>query len=163
MYIYNSHNFWKYLWFTIVFISFFLLQFITLLSNSLPVLLYYLQYLFYCILNYSFYSIVFYSILFVTGFDLPFSGIHSDLLCTIFSASNYGGGGNSGAYMVFSNDPNLNNFSVDDEGFQSKYWSDAYVIHNYLLVQVFFLTIFYIYYHVIIYKSHRTHDQNLSP
>jgi hypothetical protein len=25
------------------------------------------------------------------------------MLCTIFSASNYGGGGNQGAYMVFTN------------------------------------------------------------
>jgi diadenosine tetraphosphatase ApaH/serine/threonine PP2A family protein phosphatase len=43
-----------------------------------------------------------------TGFDYPFSGGNSQLLCTIFSASNYGGGGNSGAYLVFTKDPNLN-------------------------------------------------------
>ena len=43
-----------------------------------------------------------------TGFDHPFSGENSELLCTIFSASNYGGGGNSGAYMVFTRDPSLN-------------------------------------------------------
>ena len=70
----------------------------------------------------------------MTGFDLPFSGIHSDLLCTIFSASNYGGGGNSGAYMVFSNDPNLNNFSVDDDGLLSKYLSYAHVTYHFLVL-----------------------------
>lgn len=37
------------------------------------------------------------------GFDLPFSGSMRHALCTVFSASNYGGGGNLGAYMVFTN------------------------------------------------------------
>ena len=37
-----------------------------------------------------------------TGFDLPFLGDEKDLLCTVFSASNYCGGDNSAAYMVFS-------------------------------------------------------------
>lgn len=37
-----------------------------------------------------------------TGFDTPFTGDDSQLLCTIFSASNYSDGGNSAAYMVFS-------------------------------------------------------------
>lgn len=41
-----------------------------------------------------------------TGFDIPYlSCAHEDerrTVCTIFSASNYGGGGNSAAYMVFT-------------------------------------------------------------
>lgn len=43
-----------------------------------------------------------------TGFDLPYihiDGIEEEernRICTIFSASNYGGGGNSAAYMVFT-------------------------------------------------------------
>ena len=40
-----------------------------------------------------------------TGFDLPFQGNDKSLLCTIFSASNYCGGGNSAAYMVFTTSP----------------------------------------------------------
>lgn len=36
------------------------------------------------------------------GFLLPFSGENATLLCTIFSASNYCGGNNDGAYMVFT-------------------------------------------------------------
>jgi serine/threonine-protein phosphatase with EF-hands len=36
------------------------------------------------------------------GFDMPFSGLAKPLLGTIFSASNYCGGSNSGAYLVFS-------------------------------------------------------------
>lgn len=35
------------------------------------------------------------------GFDQPFRGEARGSLCTVFSASNYGGGGNQGAYMVF--------------------------------------------------------------
>ena len=46
--------------------------------------------------------------MFLIGFDHPYTGVNTELLCTIFSASNYGGGGNSGAYMVFSKDPKLN-------------------------------------------------------
>jgi hypothetical protein len=38
----------------------------------------------------------------LTGFDTPYQGEYQGLLCTIFSASNYGEGGNSGAYMVFT-------------------------------------------------------------
>jgi len=44
-----------------------------------------------------------------TGFDHPFCGGNADMLVTIFSASNYGGGGNSGAYMVFTTEPVLRN------------------------------------------------------
>jgi len=36
------------------------------------------------------------------GFELPFTGPYEHLLGTIFSASNYSGGDNEGAYMVFS-------------------------------------------------------------
>ena len=36
------------------------------------------------------------------GFDQPFSGAFEDLLCTVFSASNYCGGHNDAAYMTFS-------------------------------------------------------------
>jgi len=36
------------------------------------------------------------------GFELPYSGPNSNLLATIFSASNYSGGDNEGAYMVFT-------------------------------------------------------------
>ena len=36
------------------------------------------------------------------GFELPFSGANAHLLGTIFSASNYSGGDNEGAYMVFA-------------------------------------------------------------
>jgi len=41
-----------------------------------------------------------------TGFDIPYLSCASEAekrtVCTIFSASNYGGGGNSAAYMVFT-------------------------------------------------------------
>lgn len=41
-----------------------------------------------------------------TGFELPFSGTGTpedqQMVCTIFSASNYSGGGNSAAYMTFT-------------------------------------------------------------
>jgi hypothetical protein len=41
-----------------------------------------------------------------TGFDLPYAAAKKsedrNTLCTIFSASNYGGGGNSAAFMVFT-------------------------------------------------------------
>ena len=37
-----------------------------------------------------------------TGFELPFSGDDQQKVATIFSASNYSGGGNSAAYMTFS-------------------------------------------------------------
>ncbi|CAK9252506.1 unnamed protein product [Sphagnum jensenii] len=37
-----------------------------------------------------------------TGFDRPFADTpHEDLLCTVFSASNYYGAGNTAAYLVF--------------------------------------------------------------
>ena len=36
------------------------------------------------------------------GFDQPFSGAFKNLLCTVFSASNYCGGHNDAAYMTFS-------------------------------------------------------------
>lgn len=36
------------------------------------------------------------------GFDQPFSGLAKHTLCTIFSASNYCGGQNDAAYLVFS-------------------------------------------------------------
>ncbi len=36
------------------------------------------------------------------GFDQPFTGANKKLLCTIFSASNYCGGNNDGAYLVFA-------------------------------------------------------------
>ena len=42
-----------------------------------------------------------------TGFARPYVEEDEDLLCTIFSASNYGNGGNAGAYLVFSYDPKL--------------------------------------------------------
>lgn len=35
------------------------------------------------------------------GFEQPFSGPNAPLLCTIFSASNYSGGDNDGAYLTF--------------------------------------------------------------
>eukprot|EP00605_Chrysophyceae_sp_TOSAG23-4_P000439 GSChrysophyteH1.ASY1.ANO1.497.1 assembled CDS len=49
-----------------------------------------------------------------TGFDLPYANsidaTDRNLVCTIFSASNYGGGGNSAAYMVFTRQsPELEN------------------------------------------------------
>jgi Ca2+-binding EF-hand superfamily protein len=37
-----------------------------------------------------------------TGFDTPYSGDDANLLCTVFSASNYGDAGNTAAYMVFT-------------------------------------------------------------
>ncbi|KAM3578115.1 hypothetical protein VYU27_000211 [Nannochloropsis oceanica] len=37
-----------------------------------------------------------------SGFDQPFEGDGKDLLCTIFSASNYAGSGNHGAFMTFT-------------------------------------------------------------
>jgi diadenosine tetraphosphatase ApaH/serine/threonine PP2A family protein phosphatase len=37
-----------------------------------------------------------------TGFDKPFQDDDANKLFTVFSASNYGGGGNSAAYLVFS-------------------------------------------------------------
>jgi diadenosine tetraphosphatase ApaH/serine/threonine PP2A family protein phosphatase len=40
-----------------------------------------------------------------TGFDKPFTGDDANVLFTVFSASNYGGGGNSAAYLVFSPSP----------------------------------------------------------
>lgn len=36
------------------------------------------------------------------GFDQPFSGAFKNLLCTVFSASNYCGGHNDASYMTFS-------------------------------------------------------------
>eukprot|EP00607_Mallomonas_marina_P001939 CAMPEP_0182427696 /NCGR_PEP_ID=MMETSP1167-20130531/18986_1 /TAXON_ID=2988 /ORGANISM="Mallomonas Sp, Strain CCMP3275" /LENGTH=658 /DNA_ID=CAMNT_0024610119 /DNA_START=197 /DNA_END=2173 /DNA_ORIENTATION=+ len=36
------------------------------------------------------------------GFEQPFSGASAPYLCTIFSASNYSGGDNDGAYLMFS-------------------------------------------------------------
>jgi hypothetical protein len=57
------------------------------------------------------------------GFDLPFINSENEndrgALCTIFSASNYGGGGNSAAYMVFSPHNNqekeLNNITTETD------------------------------------------------
>jgi hypothetical protein len=41
-----------------------------------------------------------------TGFDQPFpEEDDKGMLCTIFSASNYGGGGNGGAFMLFTTKP----------------------------------------------------------
>lgn len=40
-----------------------------------------------------------------TGFELPYPGDDEPILATIFSASNYGGSGNEGAYMVFTTNP----------------------------------------------------------
>lgn len=37
-----------------------------------------------------------------SGFERPYSGENAPLLCTIFSASNYSGGNNDGAYLVFT-------------------------------------------------------------
>lgn len=37
-----------------------------------------------------------------SGFSRTFQDEYENMLCTIFSASNYGGGGNSAAYMVFT-------------------------------------------------------------
>jgi Ca2+-binding EF-hand superfamily protein len=36
------------------------------------------------------------------GYDEPFAAPNNKLLCTLFSASNYSGGDNDGAYMVFT-------------------------------------------------------------
>jgi serine/threonine-protein phosphatase with EF-hand domain len=36
------------------------------------------------------------------GVAFPFTGVDNSLLCTVFSASNYGGSGNQAAYMVFT-------------------------------------------------------------
>ena len=68
----------------------------------------------------SFPSLPFHSLPFPIGFDYPFSGGNSDILCTIFSASNYGGGGNSGAYMVFTKDPHLNHSSGGGVGVEGE-------------------------------------------
>jgi hypothetical protein len=48
-----------------------------------------------------------------SGFHQPFetSKMHTDLLCTIFSASNYSGGGNSAAYMTFFIDSNSSKYA----------------------------------------------------
>ncbi len=57
-----------------------------------------------------------------TGFDLPYLSCAKEedrrTVCTIFSASNYGGGGNSAAYMVFTRVPLAPSEEVD--GRQSK-------------------------------------------
>lgn len=48
-----------------------------------------------------------------SGFDRPYEGSDAGLLCTVFSASNYGGGGNTAAYLVFSTKPPTNDESIE--------------------------------------------------
>jgi len=43
------------------------------------------------------------------------------MLVTIFSASNYGAGGNAGAYMVFSLDPALLVLPTTDNSFDAEF------------------------------------------
>ena len=49
-----------------------------------------------------------------SGFDQPFPDPYKGILCTIFSASNYGGAGNSGAYMKFIGVKTYGSFAVPD-------------------------------------------------
>lgn len=78
-----------------------------------------------------------------TGFDLPYQGDDKSLLCTIFSASNYCGGGNSAAYMVFTTSPNKelsrngnSNQSIHVEGTDIHYFVYYFSIEsNYDTVQ----------------------------
>lgn len=51
-----------------------------------------------------------------SGLDLPYSGDDAHLLATIFSASNYGGSGNDGAYLVFHTAPQANSAPVGRDG-----------------------------------------------
>lgn len=63
------------------------------------------------------------------GFDLPFSGAAKPLLGTIFSASNYCGGSNLGAYLVFSLHKMSNSIPVNG-------CSLFYTVHSYQLNDV---------------------------
>lgn len=48
-----------------------------------------------------------------SGFTRPFPGDDASLLCTLFSASNYGGAGNAGAYMKFSTEQGYGSTPVE--------------------------------------------------
>jgi Ca2+-binding EF-hand superfamily protein len=58
------------------------------------------------------------------GFDLPFSGANKGLLATIFSASNYCGGNNDAAYMVFAKHKMSNSHEITNSEL-------VYTVHHY--------------------------------
>jgi serine/threonine-protein phosphatase with EF-hands len=68
------------------------------------------------------------------GFDLPFSGSSKPLLGTIFSASNYCGGSNSGAYLVFSLHKMSNSLPVT--GLHGQGSNLYYTVHTYQINDV---------------------------